>query len=722
MNDVFTAVFPAGEGVTAYRYHSGLQVLDEALIGGRLIARYRNCTGQVMPETHLSAERLGAMADGYPEASAFRLSVNGQALDSGWAFESFDKRAEGHTFICALTLLHSAALLRVTVYTKLDGSDFILRWLSIENAGNKSAALTNVMPYGGQIWLHRLYNGRQPNYRRGEQIPSGSSYAVAYNHMKNGLDEGDFYFDNLTPGDFCIYSDYGRSGWSRPACWLRDRLNGETFVCEYAWSGNWRIAAQMTADAYDRLTFEIGMLPANGEALRVLAPGERAETPVVHFGLFRDTDDVIVQKTHSHVRLSVLPPLPAGAPVSEIEANHRGYLCDRETEEGIKRDIDVAEITEAEMYVVDAGWYGVKEPNEWWNNVGDWQAGPWLKNGFEPIPEYAHKKGMRFGLWVEIEAAGAKSALRGEHPGWIMTRHGTPCAGGRALDLANPEVEAFCLDTICRLVKQYKLDMYRIDHNHVIGLGGTRIVDGYTENTLWRYYEAFYRIFNAVRERHPALTLQNCAGGGGRLDWGTMSVFHNTELSDWMRQPRSTRILAGVMMSLPPEILLRTFGTEVPEMHMDGDLDAQLRICMMCLPIYRGIAPSVEELAPALKDKIVRCNRLYKEVLRPIMKDCDVYHHTPFQPVMNACPHTILEYGKKDKSAAVIAVFAQSPDCGGVLVKPRGLSMEREYRVIFDNSGESVLMSGYALIRDGLLADVKVSMSSELIIIAEARE
>lgn len=88
---------------------------------------------------------------------------------------------------------------------------------------------------------------------------------------------------------------------------------------------------------------------------------------------------------------------------------------------GSRSDIDVAAAIGAEMYVIDAGWYG-NEPNVWWDNVGDWHAGPWLDNGLEPIVEYAHNLGMKFGLWIEPEAAGANSNLLKEHPDWIMKR------------------------------------------------------------------------------------------------------------------------------------------------------------------------------------------------------------------------------------------------------------------------------------------------------------
>ena len=711
MDGSYTKVFESGEGVRGLRYVSGRQVTDEALIGGRLVCRYRNCTGQVYPEMSLGKGMFERLISKYPEADAFKLSVNGADLAGGWQYSGFEERGPGQY---ALKLSHGLGI-DVNVCTKLSGADFTERWLEVTNNTQKAAAITKASPLAGYIWRHHM------NLTKEEVLGGGdkAGFAIAYNHLKDWGKEGDFYFDRLDAGDFRFYSDYGKSGWTRPAAWLRDRYTGETFVCEYAWSGNWQFKTHVYDDDHAALSFEIGMPEIEGEALYVLEPGESVATPKAHFGLFRAGDDEIVQATHAYVRRFILPQLPGGIPVSEIEANHRGYLCDRESEEGIKADIDVAHEIEAEMYVVDAGWYGSKEPNQWGNNVGDWVAGPWMKNGFEPIPEYAHKKGMRFGLWVEIEAAGQNSELKKEHPEWIAKRNGEPCAGGRALDLANPEVEKFCFDTICRLIEQYSLDMYRIDHNHGIGLGANRQNGGFCENTLWRYYEAFYRIFDRLREKYPKVVFQNCAGGGGRLDWGTLGRFHNTELSDWMRQPRSTRILAGVMMSLPPEILLRTFGTEVPEWPMDGDLDSQIRISMICRPIYRGIAPSSEALSPYLKEKLVTYNRLYKSFFVPLLENCLVYHHTHFQPVQKAAPATILEYASPKKDRGMIMAFTQAEPCENLNIKARGVSLGRTYEVTFSNSGESVIMSGHELSAFGVYVSVGLNMSSELIMYEE---
>lgn len=698
-----------GEGVSAFCFVSGRQVLDEGLLDGNYVLRFRNCMGQIDPDMHLS-RNAPQPAELY---SSFIIEINGRILTGNWIIESFSEIEDAGLLqnkaeVWALCLYDDTAKIAVTVLTRLDGSDFIVRRLRIENRGVKAVSLTGVTPYGGIIWSH----GTRP-----EAVGESAAFSVGYNHLKDWGREGDFYFDELNDR-INIFSDYGKSGWGRPAAWLRNRCNGETFVFEYAWSGNWEINAVLPDKNRALLCANIGMLRPENECLRVLLAGESVETPAVHFALFRDSDDAIIQHTHSHVREAVLPPLPDGVPLIEIEANHRGYLCDRESEEGIKRDIDVAKAAGCEMYVVDAGWYGSDERNEWYNNTGDWQAGQWMKNGFEPIPQYVHASGMRFGLWVEIEACGGNSELRRRHPEWQAKRNGVLIAGGRALDLANPEVENFCFSELCRLTEQYQLDMYRLDHNHNMGLGANREYEGFTENTLWRYYDAFCRIFRRLREKYPSLVMQNCAGGGGRLDWGTMSLFHNAELSDWLRQPRGIRILNGVTVSLPPEVLLRTYGTESGDMAADGDLATQCRAAMICRPILRGVAPSVERLVPWLKDKLLHQLEIFRSFTRPVMKDCLVWHHTPFQPVMESAGMTILEYAVPERNKALLVIFSGTEDGKtAYTVYPRSVRLGENYKITFDNSGESLVINGYMLKSSGLRISLSQTQCSEYIML-----
>jgi len=707
--------------VPGARYSSGAMVLDEAFRKGRLCTRYWSAAGQVVPEMY--AAKVDWAVD--EPADGFVLAIDGRDLAGGYEWAAAQEEADGSglraaprgpgsSLACAaVRLSHKGAGVDVTVHTRLDGSPFLVRWLEIANRSKKPVAITAVSPFGGAIWTRRI----------DEHLSKGmvSPFHLAHNHLFNWGQEGDFWFEPLADGVKKVDGGkLGRSGWGRPAFWARDVINGQTLVCELAWGGNYEFALDCrirAATHQAKLFFRMG-LSGQDEALRVLAPGETVRTPAVHVGLFQHGSDAIVQATHDHVRAVVMPAQVPGRHV-EIEANHRGYLCDRENEPDLKKDEEVAAAIGAEMYVIDAGWYG-NDPNEWWNNTGDWTAGSWLPNGLEPVVANAKKLGMRFGLWVEIEAAGKNSTLKKEKPQWLLCRDGKPI-NGRALNLTNPEVLRWEESEIERIVRLYDLDMYRIDHNHTLTPSGNRRIEGYTEDLTWRYYEALYGMFERLRAKFPKVVFQNCAGGGGRLDWGTLGQFHNTELSDWMRMPRGLRILNGVTVSLPPEILLRTFGTEVGEHDLDGDIDSQLRMVCLCRPIFRGIAPSVGELTPFLKERIDHHLGLYKSFIRPVLVESRVFHHTPFLPLYGASPWCVLEYASRDSLRAVAGLFRTSGEGQDeFLLKPRGLRRDRTYKVTFDNSGESCTMSGADLALHGLAVRLSSTMSSEMVLFSEA--
>jgi alpha-galactosidase len=453
--------------------------------------------------------------------------------------------------------------------------------------------------------------------------------------------------------------------------------------------------------------------------LRVLEPGEMVKTPETHILCMKSDLDHVTQALANHVRRDILPR-PPSEHVFDVEANHRGYIVDHESEAGIDREIDMAADIGAESFFIDAGWYG-PEPNHWYDNTGDWYAGAWLPNDVGPIREYARKKGMRFGLWVEIEAAGAASKLRKEHPDWILTRNGQAIGNGRHLDVGNPVVAKWMESEMARIIRKYDLDVFRIDYNMSVEEDGNQMHEGFVENSGWRHVENLYAMFDHLRQQFPEVIFQNCAGGGGRLDWGILRRFDNTELSDWMREPRGVKVLNGMTWVLPPEILLRTFGTEVPDLSGDGDIDSQLRQVQMSLPIFRGIAPSLAELNPTLRSKIRAGVDLYKSELRTILRDSVVFHHTPLTSYFSESPWVVLEYASADKKRDVATLFRTSNQEDPVYrFLPRGLDASLKYRITFENRGETVELSGFQVMTEGIPVRLETSGTSEMLLFESA--
>jgi len=695
------------------RFGSGLTVCDEELRNGRWVSRYWESSGQIVADIQLEAER--PQMDTLP-VDAFKLEIEGQELSGTWKWIGANK-SEVHNpdgLLVSIELESSVRPIRVKIQTLLSGNPVMVRWLEVQNTGQHPTAISNVSPWAGQLW-------HTPNFAEKLQLDSEDVYDVGYAQYSRWGYEGAWRFDPVVNETKIISGERGKSGWGHPTFFARNNATGEWFVASLAWSANWKIRVTSKvekspvdrSDSVDRpvnearLFFEMG--PSSVDPiLRVLEPGEMVKTPETHILCMKSDLDHVTQALLNHVRRDVLPR-PPSEHVFDVEANHRGYIVDHESEAGIDREIDMASDIGAEAFFIDAGWYG-PEPNHWYDNTGDWYAGNWLPNDVEPIREYARKKGVRFGLWVEIEAAGAASKLRKEHPDWILTRNGQPIANGRHLDVGNPVVAKWMESEIARIIKKYDLDVFRIDYNMSVEEDGNEVRDGFVENSGWRHVENLYAMFDRLRQQFPKVIFQNCAGGGGRLDWGILRRFDNTELSDWMREPRGVKILNGLTWVLPPEILLRTFGT-----------DSQLRQVQMSLPIFRGIAPSLAELNPILREKIRAGVDLYKNAIRPILRDSVVYHHTPQTPYSSESPWVVLEYVSPDKKRSVVTLFRTSnqedPEYRFV---PRGLDSSLTYKVTFENRAETVELSGIQLMIQGVPVRLETSGTSEMLLFESA--
>jgi hypothetical protein len=168
---------------------------------------------------------------------------------------------------------------------------------------------------------------------------------------------------------------------------------------------------------------------------------------------------------------------------------------------------------------------------------------------------------------------------------------------------------------------------------------------------------------------------------------------------------------------LPPEILLRTFGTEVPDLAGDGNLESQLALVQMSLPIFRGIAPSLEELNPIVRDKIRSGVELYKNELRPILRGSRVFHHTPVLEYFEETPWLVLEYASPDAQHDVATLFRTSNIEDPVFrFVPRGLDATRTYKVTFRNRGETVELTGIQLMREGIPVRLETAGTEEMLL------
>jgi alpha-galactosidase len=422
------------------------------------------------------------------------------------------------------------------------------------------------------------------------------------------------------------------------------------------------------------------------------------------------TDEAIAT-WYDHIRRSVLPPRPEGMEM---------YTCAgrvvEESGDWILREIDIAAEMGVEAFMVDAGWYGEKF-NNWWAQRGDWTEGNWLPGGMAGVREYVHKKGMRFGLWIEAEAVTSTSRLYKDHPDWVLTTDDGRKVGNLALNLGKPKVAQYVEDSIVRVIRDFKLDFFKLDYNMSVLENGQNPRDGFAEGEWWRHMETIHRIFDRVRKEFPSVALENCSSGGGRNDLSMLSRFHYACESDFSTFPESIRAINTLTLFLPPEAICY-YHNHIHYAHQTADLDTHLRVTLFATPIFCGFGGQNADRSTPYFARTRRYIEMAKGFCREVMANRPrVYHHTPYIGVSSPADWCVLEYASSDCRKGYAGVFKLcTSGSDEYVLRLRGIDRSLNYDVTFDNTGEAVRISGVELANSGLHIRLDAALTSELIL------
>jgi alpha-galactosidase len=289
----------------------------------------------------------------------------------------------------------------------------------------------------------------------------------------------------------------------------------------------------------------------------------------------------------------------------------------------------------------------------------------------------------------------------------------------RKLDLSKPGPREFVKSELVRVIDRYGLDLVRFDLNIDTREGGNRGEGDAYENVAWRNVEEMYAIVSELRDLYPDVQFENCAGGGGRTDIGMVGRCSTTWVSDWMRMPRTVRILNGMSMVLPPEYIDRMAGAAM-EGGMWGGLETGLHVAVLAHPTLSSISLRADDMDPAAAALIRKYVRLYKDFIRTFLPESLVWHHAPVVPGVDANGWCALEYSSEDRRKAVAGVFRLAAAQGSEYrFRFRGLDPSARYRLTVLPGDAVHVLDGSVLMREGLAIALDSPLSSRLLL-AEA--
>ncbi len=330
----------------------------------------------------------------------------------------------------------------------------------------------------------------------------------------------------LEPGEVDLQSRHGDTGhqnnpWLAISRGEAEEEAGSVWFGALAWSGSWLIS--VNRDGLDGVHINAGFNPFDF-AYR-LKPGETLQSPVFYAGYSADGMGGASRLLHRFQRTNILPqkPSPRPRPVLynsweatqfAVDVAGQSALAEKAASIGIER------------FVMDDGWFGARDTDK--AGLGDWVVNPRkFPNGLKPLIDKVHALGMDFGLWVEPEMVNPDSDLYRAHPDWVIhfpTRPETEARNQLVLNLARPDVKAYVLKALFKLLDENDIAFLKWDHNRNWSEPGwPAMPDGFQQRIYVDFVTNLYDILAQLRRRYPKLEIESCSGGGGRVDMGVMA-------------------------------------------------------------------------------------------------------------------------------------------------------------------------------------------------------
>lgn len=542
--------------------------------------------------------------------------------------------------------------LRVTlVYRPHVEYDVIERYAVVQNDGTES------------ITIERVFSAQW-------HLPYGDQYRLS--HLTGRwLDEFHIQREMLKPGVKVIesrrlHTSHHHSPYFAVDRGSADEEQGEVWFGALAWSGNWKIAAEVTTFASTRINIGLNDWDFGWE----LKAGGHFTTPSAFGGYTAKGFGAASHLSHNYIR-SILPH---GQSLHKVLYNSWEATFFDVDVVSQKRYAEIAAGLGVELFVMDDGWFQGRNLDN--AGLGDWWPDTKkFPNGLQPLVAHVNQLGMDFGLWVEPEMVNPDSDLYRAHPDWVIHFPNRPRTENRnqlILNMARQDVQDYLITHLDKLLTEHNIAFIKWDMNRAVSEPGWPAYQGEQREIWVRYVEGLYRVWGTLRERHPQVIWQSCSGGGGRADMGILHYADQIWTSDNTGGTARLGIQEGFSQLFPAN----TMEAWVTDMEANLSLTFRLHVSM-CGSL--GIGANITRWSEAEQAEARKWIAIYKAV-RPIIQLGDQYR---LRSAQFGGGFSGVQYMSKDKREGVLFAFrTHIPDpVNPLTLRLRGLDPLAQYTV-----------------------------------------
>ena len=577
---------------------------------------------------------------GYAGHSAVALRLGADRVQTDFRVTALAAKGRRLT----ITYENAEPAVRVTLTWEIGSGDVLASHVALENLSDDILALDRLAAISIQIPVYFecliSFSGRWAGEMQESETAIGPhGFAARSVGGRQGFDGG----------NWLIFSD-GES-----ECVLGTHL---------AWSGDFETFVDRDADGRSTLI----MAPRLDGGEITLAPGDRFETPAGLAVMAQDRSQ-LAQYFHRYARAEILPDRANWGP-RKVHLNSWEALSFDMDEPKLMALADRAADLGVERFVLDDGWFGGRRNDR--SSLGDWTVSPdVLPNGLDPFIAHVEGRGMDFGLWVEPEMISPDSDLYRAHPEWCLHIPGHERREQRhqlVLDLTQPVVVDHLFDGLDALLSAHRIAYLKWDHNR--DLFPVANADG---PVGFRQTEALYALLERLRAAHPAIEIESCASGGGRIDYAILSRCNRVWASDNNDALERLRINRSWSQFLPLEVIGSHVGPSPnPITGRRLDMDFRAKVALFG---HMGVEADPGAMDAEEREVLAAHIALYKD-WRDLLHSGQLYRLKHADSDISG-----LMVSDGERGLALVAQCAFAPSFSAAPIRFPGLDPEARYRV-----------------------------------------
>ena len=506
--------------------------------------------------------------------------------------------------------------------------------------------------------------------------------------------------DASTPDKIGVYHDPLTAGY-RKALTIAE---GENFIPYVVVDGGgrgvylgweWSIGRiAIASDAPGTATVKAG----NGDAFKTdLAAGATFEVPPAFLGAYRGDLDDAANSLHKYLFRYCVPEVLRNDPTypkvewNAFAATGQGQGSWQPIETKYYPLIDDIAPLGFEEVVIDICWWDGDQTHQAHPPVGHKKF--WPKDMLAAC-EYAHKHGMRFGLYWNCNPP-------------MSTAEG----------IQHRKDDFKCLHD------KFHLDFYRTDSTAgpVLQTGGfgPKCRAHYAEDLGYWQTKGFYEVADWILANVPHYNYENCSGGGSIKDYGVMRRAIRIQDQDRYYPIDARRAFYDSSFAMHP-MQLSTLSGSWSDWQASGSV-YEFRSASLGAPYWHPDAPNGGNGGPkwtaAQKDAIRRAVNTYKTKIRPLVRSGDLYHILP-RPDDKVWDG--IEYFDPAARRGAVYVFRPGSPKDAETIKLKGLDAKARYWLWCEDGAFAPMQkTGDELMTQGFAMRLPSAFSSDIVFIED---